>query len=117
MEAKHVVTQMIGTVVAIGVARWGWNEFRSDWRDQRRLPLVSGPYMGGRTVLVTLAAIAVIVPVWLAPFAFRSRGNTRRLRRGRGALGLLPETPAPLTPPPAPPAVLMFNAVRAFRPG
>jgi len=71
VEPKHIVTQVVGTVAAVVLVRWGWNEFRSDWRDRRRLPLVTGPYMGGRTILLTLACLAVLVPGFMAIGKFR----------------------------------------------
>jgi hypothetical protein len=70
MEPKHVITQVVGTAVAVLLVRWGWKEFRSDWHDHRRLPLVTGPYMGGRTVFVTLAALAALVPILIGIFYF-----------------------------------------------
>src|SRR5688572_19767933 len=70
MEPKHVITQVVGTAVAVLLVRWGWKEFRRDWHDHRRLPLVTGPYMGGRTALVTLAAIAALVPILFGVFYF-----------------------------------------------
>ena len=45
MEPKHVITQVVGIAAAVVLVRWGWNEFRTDWRDKRRLPLVTGPWM------------------------------------------------------------------------
>jgi hypothetical protein len=66
MEAKHVITQLIGTAVSVLLVRWGWKEFRRDWRVDRRLPLVTGPYLGGRTLLTVLGVFAALVPILIA---------------------------------------------------
>ncbi|HXT99665.1 MAG TPA: hypothetical protein VN903_01645 [Polyangia bacterium] len=71
MEPKHVITQVVGIAAAVVLVRWGWNEFRTDWRDKRRLPLVTGPYMGGRTVLLALGCVAVMIPAFMAIGKFR----------------------------------------------
>ena len=70
MEPKHVITQVVGTAAAVLLVRWGWKEFRRDWHDHRRLPLVTGPYMGGRTLFVALGAIAALVPLVIAIVTF-----------------------------------------------
>jgi hypothetical protein len=70
VEPKHVITQVVGTTAAVLLVRWGWKEFRRDWHDHRRLALVTSPYMGGRTVLVALGAIAALVPVLIAIIKF-----------------------------------------------
>ena len=69
MEPKQIITQLVGTAAALLLIRWGWTEFRRDWKE-RRLPLVSGPYMGGRTVLISLGTIAALVPIFMAIMAF-----------------------------------------------
>jgi len=58
-----VITQLLGTATAVLVVRWGWREFRRDWRDERRLPLVTGPYLGGRTLLALVGSIVALVPI------------------------------------------------------
>lgn len=70
METKHVVTQVVGTTAALFVIAWGWREFRRDWREHQRFPLVTGPHMGGRTVLGALAVIATLLPVLLVILKF-----------------------------------------------
>jgi hypothetical protein len=52
--------------VGVLLVRWGWKEFRRDWRVDRRLPLVTGPTMGGRTLLALLGAFAALVPILIA---------------------------------------------------
>ncbi|HVV48293.1 MAG TPA: hypothetical protein VHG72_17895 [Polyangia bacterium] len=70
MGPKHVVTQVLGTVSALLLIRWGWREYRSDWKEHCRLPLVTGPYMGGRTLLIVFGAVAALVPILLAVVKF-----------------------------------------------
>jgi hypothetical protein len=71
MEPKHIITQLVGAAATLPIVRWGWKEFRRDWAEERRLPLVTGPYLGGRTVLLALGAIAAVVPVIIAIIAFQ----------------------------------------------
>jgi hypothetical protein len=66
MEAKHIITQVIGTVATVVLARWGWKEFRRDWRQHGRLPLVTGPFIGGWTVVAVVGAIALLVLAFVA---------------------------------------------------
>jgi hypothetical protein len=66
VEPKHVITQLVGAATAVPIVRWGWKEFRRDWAEERRLPLVTGPYLGGRTVLLALGAVAAVVAIVMA---------------------------------------------------
>jgi len=66
MEPRHVITQVVGTAAALVLGRWGWRELRRDWHERRRLPLVTGPFMGGRTVLATVGVVAALVPLMFA---------------------------------------------------
>ncbi|HEX2657942.1 MAG TPA: hypothetical protein VHU40_06705 [Polyangia bacterium] len=70
METKHVITQGVGSTAALLVIAWGWREFRRDWREHQRVPLVTGPHMGGRTVLGAFAVIAALVPLLYAILKF-----------------------------------------------
>lgn len=63
METKQIITQIAGSASALLLARWAWTEFRSDWRDHRRLALVTGPFLGGRTLLWALVVIVALVPL------------------------------------------------------